>query len=38
MKAMETYKKQNIITSYACFYSATMLTSKIITKIIENHS
>jgi len=29
LRAMETYQK--IITNYACFCSATMLTSKIIT-------
>ena len=36
--AMETYKKQKNFSYYACFCSSTMLTSKIITEIIENHS
>ena len=36
VEAMETYKK--IVTNYVCFYSATMLTSKIITEMIKNHS
>ena len=36
LRAVETYKK--IVTNYVCFYSWTMLTSKIITGIIENHS
>jgi len=35
---METYKRQKIFTNYACFCSSTMLTSKIITEIIENPS
>jgi len=35
---METYKKQTNVTKYACFCSATMLTSKIVTQITENHS
>jgi len=30
--------KQKIVTDYACFCSATMLTSKKIPEIIENHS
>jgi len=33
-----TYKKQKIIHQYVCFCSATMLTSKIITESVENHS
>ena len=37
LRAMETYKK-NIVTNCVCFYWSTMLTSKIITEIIENHS
>jgi len=37
LKAMETYEKQKIVTKYVCFYS-TKLTSKLMTKIIENHS
>jgi len=36
LKAMETYKR--IATDYICFCSSTLLTSKIITEIIENHS
>jgi len=35
---MKTYKTQKIIANYACFCSAAMLTSRIITEIIENHS
>jgi len=35
---METYKKQTVVTTYVCFCSSTMLTSNIITEIIENHS
>jgi len=31
LRAMETYKKQKIVTSYVSFCSSTMLTSKIIT-------
>jgi len=31
LRAMETYKKQKIVTSYDCFCSSTMLTSRIIT-------
>jgi len=34
---MKTYKKQKIVASYICFCSATILTSKIISEIIENH-
>jgi len=30
-------KNKKIVTSYVCFCSSTSLTSKIITKIIENH-
>jgi len=37
LRAMETYKKQKIVTNYACFCSATIFTSKIITDIPENH-
>jgi len=33
-----TYKKQKVVTNYACFRLATMLTSNIITEIIENPS
>jgi len=29
---------QKIIHQYVCFRSATMLTSKVITKSVENHS
>jgi len=36
LRAMETYKK--IVTNYVYFCLSTMLTSKIITEIIENHS
>jgi len=36
LKAMENCKKN--FTNYACFCAATMLTSKIIAEIIENHS
>jgi len=39
LRAMETYKKtKNIVTSCASFCSVTILTSKIITEMIENHS
>jgi len=38
LRAMETYKKQKIITNYVCFCSPTMLISKMITEIIENRS
>jgi len=38
LRARQTYKKQKIVTNYACFCSATMLVSKLITEIIENHS
>jgi len=37
LRAMEAYKKK-IVTNYVCFCSSTMLTSKIITEMIENHS
>jgi len=33
---MQTYKK--IVINYVCFCSSTMLTSKIITEFIENHT
>jgi len=35
---MQTYKKQKILHQYVCFCSARMLTSKIITESVENHS
>jgi len=36
---MQTYnKQQKIVTNNACFCSATMLTSKIIPEITENHT
>jgi len=38
LRAMETCKKQKSVANYASFCSATMLTSKMIKKIIENHS
>jgi len=38
LRAMQAYKKQKIVTNYVCFCSATMLTSRLITEIIENHS
>jgi len=31
-------KNKKIVTNNVCFCSSTMLTSKIITEIIENHS
>ena len=37
-RSTEIYKRQKIVTYYVCFYSSTMLTSKITTEIIENHS
>ena len=37
-RAMETMKNKQIVTNNVCFCSSTMLTSKIITEIIENHS
>jgi len=33
LSAVETYKK--VVTNYARFYLATMVTSKIITEILE---
>jgi len=36
LRAMETYKK--FVTNYVCFCSPTMLTSKMITEMMENHS
>jgi len=36
LRAMETLKK--IVATYACFCLETMLTSKIISEIIENSS
>jgi len=38
LREMQTYKKQKIIHQDVCFCSATMLTSKIITESVENHS
>jgi len=38
LREMETYKKQTNLHQYFCFCSVTILTSKIITEIIENHS
>jgi len=38
LRAIGTYKNKNIVTNYVCFRSSTMLTSKTITEIIENHS
>jgi len=38
LREMQTYKKQKILHQYVCFCSATMLTSKIITESVENHS
>jgi len=38
LREMQTYKKQNILHQYVCFCSATMMTSKIITESVENHS
>ena len=35
---MQTYKKHKILHQYVCFCSVTMLTSKIITESVENHS
>jgi len=35
---MENYEKQKIVTYYVCVCASTMLTTKIITKFIENHS
>jgi len=38
LRAMETYNNQKIVTNYVCFSLSTMLTSKILTEIIENYS
>ena len=39
LRPMETFKSKKNYQSYACFCSAAiMLTSKIITEIVENHS
>jgi len=38
LREMQTYKKQKILHQYVCFCSATMLTSKIITESVENHT
>jgi len=38
LRAMETYKNKKIVSNYVFFCSSTMLTLKIITEIIENHS
>jgi len=38
LREMQTYKKQKVIPQYVSFCSATMLTSKIITEDVENHS
>jgi len=38
LSAVKTNKKKIIIASYTCFRSATILTSKIITELPENHS
>ena len=37
LRAMETCQIQKIATKYACFFSSTTPTSKIITKFLENH-
>jgi len=36
LREMQTNKKQKILHQYACFCSATMLTSKILTVSVEN--
>jgi len=36
LRTMEIYKKQKIVTNYACYCSATMLTSKIVKETIAN--
>jgi len=36
LRAMETYKKQKIVTNYACFCQTTMLTPKLTKETIEN--
>jgi len=38
LREMETYKMQKNFHQYVCFCSATILTSKIITEGVENHS
>jgi len=38
LMAMKNLYNKKIVTNNACFCSATMLTSKIRTKIIENYS
>ena len=38
LREMQTYKKHKILHQYVCFCSAIMLTSKIITESVENHS
>jgi len=38
LREIQTYKKQKIIHQYVCFCSATLLTAKIITESVENHS
>jgi len=38
LRTMQTYKNPKIVTNYAFFCSATMLTSKIIPQITEKHS
>jgi len=38
LREMQTYKKHKIIHQHVCFCSTTMLTSKIITESVENHS
>jgi len=38
LKEMQTYKKQKNFHQCACFYSATMLISQILTESVENHS
>jgi len=37
LREMQIYKKHKILHQYVCFCSA-MLTSKIITESVENHS
>jgi len=32
------YKRKTIVTNYVCFCSSTLVTLKITTEIIENHS
>ena len=38
LREMQTYKQHKILHQYVCFCSVTMLTSKIITESVENHS